>query len=265
MCTRTKWILPLLPLFLLGGCDDSDSSSSSYSSTQIAPRIIVSEDQYGNVTTTAVMQTISGTSLYLADGDTLYAALNTSPEELINADDDLFQTGHDLTTQVQIMEQRGTGKYYAIDSTDDLTPPIRAYVGFERGDGDWAGQTSVVIPRDFTVLSPAYYSSISRSTEDPITLSWTDVDETTTMELDVRMICDNETYFATVPLGVDTGTAQVNAVDYFPADAPDMSCHAVFTFARMTPERYIAEELGTAGGSSIRGIKQIMVEFTSTP
>ncbi|MFO7592848.1 MAG: hypothetical protein R6X15_02230 [Pseudomonadota bacterium] len=261
--------LPLLSLLLLGGCGGSDSSSSSnYTNTQIAPRITASQDQSGDVTTVAILQSSSGASLYLGDGDRLYASLNTPPADLVNTDGDLFETGHELTTRVQIMESLGTEKYYANESTDDLNPPIRAYVGFERGNGEWVGQTSVVIPRDFTILSPASYSSISRNTDDPITLSWTNVDETTTMKLHSRVICNNLTYLAeeAISLGADTGTAEVSASDYFPANAPtDINCHAVFTLERSSPERPISEELGTAGGSSIIGIKQKMVEFTSTP
>lgn len=267
MTNKIRRMLIILPLILLGGCDDSDSSSSSsdYTNTQIAPRITAVEDQNGDITVVAEMQAIDGTSLYLASVDRLYTSLNTPAREPLSSDDNLFETGYELTTDVHLMVQRDPGEYISFHNTGNLTPPFKTYVAFERGDGGWLGQTSVVIPGGFTILNPAPYSSISRSTEDPITLSWTGIDETTTMELDVRLICDNDTYTTSVTLGTDTGTAQVSAVDYFPSFAPNTTCHAVFTLSRAGPVRYISEELGTAGGSSIRGIKQEMVEFTSTP
>lgn len=267
MTKKMRRILAILPLILLGGCDDSDSPSSSggYTSANIAPRIIAAEDPKGIVTVLVEMQAIDGTTLYLADSDRLYSSQNTPAAQSLSSNDNLFETGNNLTTDVHMMTYGSPGKYISFHSTNNLTPPYRTYVAFERANGGWIGQTSVVIPEAFTILNPAPYSSISRSIEDPITLSWTDIDETATMALSVRMICDNDTYTTSVSLGADTGTAQVSAADYFPVFAPNTSCHAVFTLSRAGPVRYISEELGTAGGSSIRGIKQEMVEFTSTP
>lgn len=256
------------PLLFIVACDGGGDPSSSYSSTEISPTITITEDQKGDVLTLVQLQSTSGSSLYLSDGDTLYASLNTPPYQLLSASEDLFSVGETISSRLKLLEKRSTGTYYTIDNTAGLPSPVRAYVAFIRGSGEWTGQTGIELPTAFSILNPAVDSSISRSVEDPITLSWTNTDSATTMEMESQVICNGDYYPQTpmvIALGTDTGTVQLNTADYFPSTAPDMVCHAVFTLKRMTPVRYISSELGTAAGSSIQGIQKRTIEFTSTP
>ncbi len=266
----TKRILPLLFLLSLTACDeDSGVPSDSYATNEIYPNITAVETQDGGVITTVVLEPDpnTGDMLYLNGGDRFYTSLGTPPDQLISFGDELFTNAQLLSTRLKIMEQNGTSEYSSIDTTAGLAPPVRAYVAFERGYGKWTGQTWVELPPAFTLLNPAPNSSISRTFDDPITLSWTDIDNTATMQLESQMVCLYTRYpIVTINLGIDTGTAQVSAADYFPPGAPiNWDCRASFTLKRIGPTRFISSELGLGSLNTFQGIQQRTVEFTSAP
>lgn len=261
--TRT---LPLLLLVSLGGCGESSSvPSGSLTNNNIYPNITVVENQNGEVVTTAVLEN----SVYLSDGDKFYASLGTPPDQLINFSDDLFATAQTMSTRLKVMEKRTLSEYFATDTSAGLAAPVRAYVAFERGSGQWTGQTWVDLPPAFTIINPASYSSLSRVNQNPIALTWADSDNTAMMELDSQAVCNGVRYSApTISLGPDTGSASVDAVDYFyAAGVLDVTatCQVGFTLRRLGPPRGISEELGLGSLNTIQGTQLRVVEFTSTP
>lgn len=260
----TKRILPLLTLLLVVGCDSDSTPSGTLAASDIAPVLTATQSQNGEVEITAKIYNTSGGTTTLTDGDTFFTSLGTPPDQLMNFTSDLFTTAPTMSDRLKVMQRRTSSEYYSLDYATGMTPPVRAYVAFERGNGEWTGQTWTDIPQDFTILAPAANSSISRSGS--LTLSWSDVDNTVPMELDSAMICNNIPYYKTdIAPFTDPGSVVLAAAEYFPAGAPDMTCHAVFTLKRTGPVRYVSSELGLGPGSSIRGVMEHTVEFTSTP
>ncbi len=258
-----KRILPLLPLLLLTGCSDEPVPSSTLSASDIVPIITATEDQSGEVEITAVLYNTLMSMTTLSNGDKFYTSLGTPPDQLMNITSDLFSNSQTMSTRLKVMQERTSSEYFSLDTTAGLTPPVRAYVAFERSGGQWTGQTWVDLPNDFTILTPNASSLLSRA--QPITLSWSDVDPTTTMQLQSAVICGGQPFYKNdlPPFGTDTGSVVLNAADYFPAGAPDINCFATLILQRVGPARATAG-LGLGPGT-IQSIKERSVEFTSTP
>ncbi len=265
----TKRILIIVLLLLSAGCEPSGSPSNTYADHDLYPNFTAVEDETGEVTTTVVLEPdpFTGQMLYLAGGDKFYASLGTPTSQLLSMSSDLFTTSQTLSSRLKIMEWRSSSTYVAIDHTTGLTSPVRSYVSFERGDGRVTGETWVELPPAFTLLNPAANSSLSRTFQDPITLSWTDADNTATMQLESQVVCLGIRYTPiTIDLGPDTGTAQVSAADYFPPSAPiNWDCLTAFTLKRLGPMRLISQELGLGSLNTFQGIQQRTVAFTTTP
>lgn len=279
-------VLPFIFSLLLIACGgDGDvvipQPTGSFADSEIYPTIKAVEDSNGVVLTTAVLRAgidPSSTPLYLSSGDKLYASLGTPPEQLLSFSDDLFNNSLTLSTRLKLMKQRsqvnhyylfsrvitGTPEYFATDSSNGLSRPLQAYVGFERGDMQWAGSASVQMPMTFSVLAPTFASSHSRA--EPLTLTWSDVDPNSTMRLSVGGVCGEETFTIDgIELGADTtGTHVLDANDYFPDAMPlDASCQLAFILNRVG-QTQIAY-FGLAGIGSFQGRQERTVIFTTTP
>lgn len=274
-------ILTLLSLALLAGCGGGDvaSPSSWYPTNNIYAYMKAVQDESGNITTTVQLRNgplSTDAYLYLSDGETLYTSLDKPPQQYINFNGNLFGNSLELSQRLKVMSARdlytdyllftrvvfGKPEYFSHDTPSSSASPVRVYVDFERTGNAMAGESTVELPPAFQILAPAGEASVSRAT--PLALTWTDVDITTTMELDVAGICaDGSRYNLNLILGADTGSATLNSADYFPTTgiSPSINCRVAFMLQRVR----------TAGVSpnfafgSIKGVQQRTVQFTTTP
>ena len=273
-------ILTLLLLTQMAGCNGVDPASPSgwYATSSIYAYMRAIQDQSGKVTTIVQLRdgaTASARYLYLSSGDVLYSSLDKSPQQYLGYNDDLFNNSLELSEHLKVMSARdifldfglftniiyGKPEYYAVNTPGTGSSPTRAYVGFERSGQVMAGESSVELPPAFRILAPASEAIVSRTV--PVTLTWTDVDPTTTMELDVAGSCiDNSRYNLHLILGSDTGGYTLNGSNYFPASiTPSMNCRVAFLLQRV---RLGGVSPQFAFGS-FKGIQQRTVQFTSTP
>lgn len=266
----------LLLLALLAGCSDPKSPSSQYPVSSIYAYMKAVQDQSGVTTTVQLRDGATSTAnyLYLSGGDALYSSLDKSPQQYIDFNGDLFGNSLDLSQHLKVMSSRsvlidfglftveafGDPEYFALDAPAASSVPVRAYVGFERSGR--VIESSVDLPVAFQITSPAADASVSRAA--PISLTWTDVDPATTMELDVAGICtDNSRFSMHLLLGTDTGSATLSSANYLPAAgiSPTINCRIAFQLQRV---RFGAVSPEFAFGS-LSGIQQRSVQFTSIP
>jgi hypothetical protein len=237
------------------------------------------QDVSGNVATTVQLRDGAGSTagyLYLAGGETLYTSLDISPQQYLNFNGDLFNDGRALSEHLKVMASRdlftdfilftqivvGKPEYFSLDTPSTGSSPVRAYVDLDRVGNVLAGESSIALPPAYQISAPASGASISRAT--PLALTWTNVDPTTTMRLDVAGICvDGSRYTQSLVLGADAGSATLNSADYFPATgiSPSVNCQVAF----------ILQRVRTGGVSpnfafgSFEGVQQRTVQFTTTP
>lgn len=272
-------ILTLLPLTLLAGCGGGDTPSPSnwYPTSSIHAYMKAVQDESSNVTTTVELRddpTGTANYLYLNGGDRLYSSLDISPQQYLNFNGNLFGNSLELSQRLKVMSARdlytdyflftnvafGKPEYFALDTPVTASLPLRAYVDFER-----SGQvieSSVDLPPAFQITAPASDASLPRAI--PLTLTWSNVDPATTMELDVAGICtDNSRYNMHLILGTGTGSAPLSSADYFPVTGinPSINCRVAFLLQRV---RLAGVSMQFASGS-FRGVQQRTIQFTSTP
>jgi hypothetical protein len=266
---------------LLSGCggDSSPVPSGSFTTNTIYAFMTAVQDETGEVTTTVQLRDgMASTAhyLYLSNGDILYSSLNQPPQQYLNFSGNIFGSALDLAQHMQVMASRDlffnyglfnqsiTGKpeYYSFETPSAGTSPVRAYVDFERKGTTMTGTSSIELPGGFQISSPAGASTLSRST--PITLTWNNVDATTTMSLNVAGICDDgNRYSLTWPIGTDTGTATLSSSNYFPAIGVSTSATCMTAFIlRRSRLGSLSPQLAFG---SFTGAQQRTVQFTTTP
>ncbi len=283
--TRQVLIAPVLALLLLmllagcGGSGNSPSPSNTYPTNSIYAYMKAVQDESGNVTTTVQLRNGPGSTasyLYLSSGDTLYTSLDVPPQQYMNINGNLFSNSLALSQHLKVMSARDlyinyslfnqvlTGKpeYFSVDTPSTGSSPVRAYVEFERSGNVMTGPSSVDFPPPYQIAAPARDAIVSRAA--PLALTWTNVDPTTTMRLNVAGICvDGSRYTQSYNIGIDTGAATLSSANYFPATgtSPSTNCRVAF----------ILQRVRTAGVSpqfafgSFDGVQQRTVQFTTTP
>lgn len=268
-------VLMLSSLTLLAGCGGNAASPTTwYPISSIYAYMRAVQDASGNVTTTVQLRngpTGAASYLYLDGGDMLYSSLDTSPQQFISFNGNLFGNSIELSQRLKAMSSRdlyadygvftnvisGKPEYFSVDTPDASSSPTRAYVGFDRNGQ--VLESFVELPPAFQISSPASGASISRAT--PVTLSWTNVDPASTVELDVAGACtDNSRYNLHLILGADTGSATLNSADYYQGSA-SINCQVAFMLQRVRPGT-ISPQFAFG---SITGVQQRTVQFTSTP
>jgi hypothetical protein len=274
-------ILTLLSALFLAGCGGANhpAPSTSYATSAIYAFMKAVQDESGNVTTTVQLRDgldpVTARYLYLAGGETLYTSLDISPRQYLSFTDNLFGNSLDLSQYLKVMGARdlyteyflfnqivlGKPEYYSVNTPTAGSSPVRAYVDFERAGNVLAGETSIVLPAAFQILAPASGASVTRAT--PVTLTWSNVDATATMRLDVAVICDDGLRNTlNRNLGADTGTTTLNSADYLPAGvSASATCQVAFILQRVHSG---AVSPNFAFGS-IEGLQRRTVQFTTTP
>lgn len=275
-------ILALLSALSLAGCGGANypAPSTSYTTNTIYAFMKAVQDETGNVTTTVQLRDgldpVAARYLYLAGGETLYTSLDISPRQYLSYNDNLFGNSLDLSRYLKVMNARdlyidhflfydivlGKPEYYSLNTPTAGTSPVRAYVDFERTGNVLAGESSIELPAAFQILAPASRASVTRAT--PVVLTWSNVDATATMHLDVAAICDgNLRNTLNRNLGVDTGTTTLNSADYLPAglDAA-ASCQVAFILQRLHSG---PASSNFAAPSIIEGVQRRTVQFTTIP
>ena len=272
-------ILALLSLTLLAGCGSSDSASPSswYPTNSIYAYMKAVQDESGNISTTVQLRNgplSTDAYLYLADGDILYSSLDMPPQQYMNFNDNLFGNSLEVSQRLKVMSARdlytdfhlftqivwGKPEYVSLGTPGTSSSPVRAYVDLERSGQVMTGASFVELPPDFQITAPASEASISRAV--PLALTWTNVDITTTMRLDVAGVCvDGSRYTLNHIIGPDTGAAALNSADYFPSTGTATNCRVAFMLQRVR----------TGGVSpkfafgSFEGVQQRTIQFTTTP
>lgn len=275
-------ILTLLLLALLSGCGGGGSialPSNQFAANAIFAFMTAIQDESGSVTTTVQLRdgpASTASYLYLSSGEILYASLDKPPLQTINFNGNLFSNSLDVSQHLKIMSRRdllinygvftdifpGKPEYFTFNTPSTSSTPVRAYVGFERSGQVMAGDSSIELPPAFQIISPASEASVSRATA--LALTWSGIDATTTMELDVAGICtDNSQYSMHLNLGADTGATTLNSADYSPTTVnPSINCRVAFLLQRV---RLGNVSSPFAFGSFSKGVQQRTVQFTSTP
>ena len=266
----------------LAGCSDGiiASPSNLYVTNAIYAYMKAVQDESGNVTTTVQLrdgQATTAAYLYISDGEALYTSLDVPPQQYLNFNGDLFGNSQAVSQRLKVMSARdlytdyhlftqvvwGKPEYVSLDTPSTNSAPVRAYVDFERTGNVMTGESSVELPPAFQISAPAAEVSVSRAV--PLVLTWTNVDLTSTMELDVAGIClDNTQYTKHLTLGpTDTGTFTLNGADYFPASGTNATtnCRVAFLLQRV---RLGGVSTKFAFGS-FRGVQQRTVQFNTTP
>jgi hypothetical protein len=239
------------------------------------------QDESGNVATTVQLRDgVAPTAqyLYLAGADVLYTSLDEPPKNFMSFNGNLFSNSLILSQRLKVASSRNlfsdyilftkvvTGKpeYFSIDTPVAAASlvPVRAYVDLERAGHVFAGESFVDLPLAFSITAPASAASVSRAT--PLVLSWTNVDATTTMRLNVASICeDGSRYNLSHNIGTDTGAATLNGTDYFPATgtSPSTNCRVAFMLQRVRTSGISPNfALGT-----FEGVQQRAIQFTTIP
>lgn len=267
---------------LLAGCGGggSPAPSTSYPTSSIYAYMKAVQDESGNVTTTVQLRNGSAstsTYLYLAGGETLYASLDIPPQQYLNFSGNLFGNSLVLSERLKVMASRdlyinyglftqvvsGKPEYFTVDTPTVGSSPVRAYVDFSRAGNVMTGASSIDLPPAFQILAPAAEASVSRAA--PLSLSWTNVDPTATMILDVAGSCvDGSRYTLNHIIGPDTtGSVTLTSADYFPATgiSSSINCRVAFMLQRV---RTGGVSTQFAFGS-FNGIQQRTVQFNTTP
>jgi hypothetical protein len=271
-------IFALLSLTLLAGCGGGQNTvlpSASVTTNSIYAYMQAVQDESGNITTTVQLRdgpTNTARYLYLSSGDVLYTSLDIPPQQYLNFSGNLFDNSLKLSDHLKVASVRDlytdyflfnkvlTGKpeYFSVDTPSASSSlPVRAYVDFERS-GKLTGPSSIDLPPAYQIVAPASNASFSRAF--PLTLSWTNVDPTTTMRLNAAYVClDGSRDHLSKILGTDTGSATLSSSDYSPATG--VNCQVALILQRVL----------TGGVStqfafgSFEGIQQRTVQFTSIP
>lgn len=279
--TIMPW-LALPALALLSGCGggNSASPSTSFTTSTIFPFMRAVQDGTNNVRITVQLRDgvqANARYLFLANGEKLYTSLNASPTQLLSpGTGNVFGNTLASSQNLKVAASRdldqdfllfhtvsyGNPEYFSDHQPAAGSTSVRAYVDFQRANQAFAGESFVDLPPAFTISAPAVSASVSRAA--PLTLTWSNVDATSKMLLDVGALCDDNTqYSLTLDLGTDTGSATLNSSSYFPATgtAPTATCQVAFKLLRVR----------TAGVSpsfalgAFEGAQQRAVLFTITP
>jgi len=274
-------LVSCLVALLAAGCGGSSSPSPSntYATNAIYAFMKAVQDESGNVTTTVQLRDgVAPTAqyLYLAGADVLYTSLDEPPKNFMNFSGNLFSNSLILSQRLKVASSRNlfndyilftkivTGKpeYFSIDTPVAGSSPVRAYVDLERAGHVFTGESFVDLPLAFSITAPASAASVQRSAN--LVLSWTNVDATTTMKLDVAGICDDGSrYNLSHVIGTDTGSATLNSTDYFPATgtSPSTNCRVAFMLQRVRTSGISPNfALGT-----FEGVQQRAIQFTTIP
>jgi hypothetical protein len=264
---------------LVAGCGGSNTPSPSnwFTTSSIYAYMKAVQDESGSVTTTVQLRdgpTSSAKYIYLSSGDVLYTSLDKPPEQYMSFSGNLFSNSlqieqrlrvmgsRDLYTNYLLFDQIVTGKpeYFSTDTPGTNATPPRAYVELERGHA-MTGPSFIDLPLAFQISAPVGGASVSRAT--PVTLTWTNVDATTTMEIDVAVACDDGTRNTWNHIfGTDTGSATLTNASYLPAAVSALvNCRAAYKLQR-TKTGGITPQLAFG---SFKGVQQRTVQFTITP
>lgn len=270
-------IVTTLGILSLGGCSSSSIplESGLITTVEIFPIMKAVQNVDGSVNTTVELHNFSGTFLYTSDGDSLYSSLDATPESYKNIETDLFSNVQKYSSNVKKLNSRyifrnfgifstennSASEYYANQSLENSSTPMRSYVSFERAENQDATGSSVEFPPSFVITNPDASSSISRAVG-PLTLTWSDPDSLT-MNLDVAVLCGTARWEYSVSISApNTGSHVLNTVDYFPvASEGNSSCNVAFVLRRSQAGVVSA----SFGGGTFTGIQQRIVQFTSTP
>jgi hypothetical protein len=273
-------VATLLSLALLAGCTGGESAlpSSWFPASSIYAYMKAVQDESGGITTTVQLRDgpdpVTANYLYLSSGETLYSNLDKPIRQALSFDSNLFSNSLALSQHLKVMSERnlifdygiysdvllGKPEYFSFDTPTTSTLPVRAYVGFERSGQELAGEYAIELPPAFQILSPVAEAVVTRAT--PISLTWSDIDTTSTMELDVAGICtDSSRYDMHLVIGLDTGSYPLNIADVIPA-AVTVDCRLAILLQRVRLA-YITTPF--AFGSYSKGVQQRTVQFTSTP
>lgn len=271
--------LTLLPLLSACGGAGQPAPTSWYATNNIYAYMRAVQDESGSVVTTVQLRDGPSTSakyLYLASDETLYSSLNTSVQQHLNFNGNLFGNSQTLAQNLRVMTARdlytdhllfgstvwGTPEYFSSDTPVVSANPVRVYVEFERGGHALTGESVVDLPPAFQILSPTKNVTLSRV--NPVLITWTNVDPLTTIELDVAGVCvDGSRYQLHHLLGADTGTVTLNAAQYFSASGPSPAteCHVALMLQRIKNGSVSSRfAFGSFTGAQQRG-----VQFVSTP
>lgn len=277
-------ILLALALGVLAGCNGGGKqpmASSSFSTSNIYAYMKAVQDGNGTVTTTVQLRdgpANTAAYLYLSNGDALYSTLDVPPGQYLNLNGggNLFNNSLATSQHLKVASQRdiyndyqvfiqtiAQPEYFTLDTQSSGSTSTRVYVDFER-QGTLTGDSSVVLPPSFQISAPAANASISRAASPTVALTWTNVDATTTMELDAAGSCvDGSRYTLHRALGTDTGTFSLTTADYFPATGVSTatSCRVALLLSRV---RLGGVSPQFAFGS-FTGVQRRTVQFTSTP
>ncbi len=273
-------ILTLLSLTLLASCKDGSNASPSnwFPTNSIYAYMKAVQHESGSVTTTVQLRDgLSSTAayLYLSNGETLYASLDVPPQQYLNFNGNLFGNALELSQHLKVMSSRnlytdyllftqvvwGKPEHFSVNTPISSASPTRAYVDFERTGNVMTGDSSIALPPAFQILTPAAEANVPRATA--VVLTWSNVDPTTTMKLDVGVICtDGSQKTLNLSLGPDTGTTTQNSASYLPTGvSPSVNCRVAFMLQRV---RTGGVSPKFAAGS-FEGAQQRTVQFTITP
>lgn len=274
-------VMAVLPV-LLAGCGGGSSPlpTGSFTTGSIYAFMKAVQNESGSVTTTVQLRDgvdpITARYLYLSAGESLYSSVEKPPQEYVNFSGNLFDNALDLSQHLKVMTSRdlfidyflftqivyGKPEYFATDTPIAGTSPVRAYVDFSRSGNVLTGTSSIDLPGAFQIGSPAAAATLSRAT--PVSLTWDNVDATTTMTLNVAGVCtDGNRYSMTVNLGTDTGAATLNSADYFPATGVGTTANCLTAFILQRSRTGPVSAQFAFG--SFTGVQQRTVQFTTTP
>jgi len=281
---RKGAIAPILTLFsvlFLAGCGGANhpAPSTSYVTSAIYAFMKAVQDESGNVTTTVQLRDgldpVAARYLYLAGGETLYTSLDISPRQYLSFTGNLFDNSLGVSQHLKVMGARdlytdyflfnqivlGKPEYHSLNTPTAGSSPVRAYVDFERTGNVLAGETSIELPAAFQILAPASGASVTRAT--PVALTWSNVDATATMRLDVAVICDDGLRNTlNRDLGADTGATTLNSADYLPAGvSASATCQVAFILQRL----HSGLVSPNFAFGIIEGVQRRTVQFTTIP
>jgi hypothetical protein len=270
-----------LVVVLLAGCggDSAPHPSDWYATGSIYAFIKAVQDESGSVTTTVQLRDGSDIAtaryLYLDGSDTLYATLDIPPRQYMSFSGDLFNNSLVTSQNLKVMSSRnlftdhllfssvtsGKPEYFSVDASAAGSSTVRAYVDLERSGNVMVGESSIELPPAFQITTPLAAASVSRTS--PPVLTWTPVDATSNMLLDIAYLCaDNSNGTLSFDLGVDTGSAVLDAAHFpTPPTNPSSSCQVAFKLQRVRTGSISANfALGT-----FTGVQQRAVRFTTIP